>query len=552
MTPFEVRGGHKYYNCELGENMAIIKPIELPEEIRNEPFRRSEVLFFDAAKKLPDSCYVLYGVSWYIKIKNDTWSEGEADFVIISPETGIIIVEVKGGRIGRDDIGWYSIDRNEETHRIKDPVLQASNCKHKLLRYIRNNRYFTDRFLPAKHMVCFPNISIQDAPKIIEAPTEMQILSENLDDLYSCIMGFCKKNYDANAPRLTNNECLQIVNILKPSFDCPTRWSVQAARQNVIINSLTTEQNSIWDMIGENNRVSISGPAGSGKTILAIKCINECIKAGKRAAVLVPSNSLQEYYTASVNSKNLDTYCYHDDFQSFQASELIYDLVVIDEAQDLTENEWIDIYSFFDIEKSSQFVCVFDSNQMLSIGSSCPFERLTSLRLTKVIRNTKEIAEFSTKFYSGLSKPLIIGPDGEGIQYSAVKSIDEIYKQIIKTIRHYVFDEGFNYSDIVILFGDKGKSYFIKEMNSKPNALGVSFRSIKGVSKSYANKAEVILTDSVYRFRGLESKVVILTAIDDVIEKEQKSICYIGASRARNILHIIALEDTIAKINKEE
>lgn len=130
--------------------MARLRPKELPEDIRREPFRGAEVSFFDAAKNLPDSWHILYGVTWYLRVRNNSWSEGEADFVLLSPEDGIVVVEVKGGRIGRNDEGWYSIDRNDELHRIKDPALQAANCKHNLLRYIKENSHFASRILPAR------------------------------------------------------------------------------------------------------------------------------------------------------------------------------------------------------------------------------------------------------------------------------------------------------------------------------------------------------------------------------------------------------------------
>lgn len=525
--------------------MALIRPSELPEDVRSEPFRKSEILFFDAAKNLPNDWHVLYGVTWFVKVRNNSWSEGEADFVIISPDTGIIIVEVKGGRIGRNENGWYSVDRNGEVHQIKDPTLQAANCKHKLLSCIRNHPKFADRFLPAKHMVCFPNISRADAPQIIEAPLEMQILYEDLDCLERKLLEFGKKTYDAATPKLSPNECRQIADILKPNFDCPDRWSIQAHRQNCIINSLTEEQNSIWEMIADNDRVAITGPAGSGKTILAIKSIKTCIQGNGRVLVLVPSKSLQEYYAASVNSDLLDTESYHVDSLSRSSASPDYDLIVIDEAQDITEDEWVNIYTYFNVENIRKLVCVFDSNQRLSKGRECPLEKLVTLKLTKVIRNTKEIAEFSSHFYKSETKPLLVGPNGEKIQYSAVSTPDDLEKTVLKIIRHYVLVEGFEYSDIVVLFGEGGKSAFKKAINNKQNSLGISFRSLRGTYDSYTHKTGIIIADSVYSYRGLENKIVILTGIEDVLETERLNICYVGASRARNVLHIVATSETI-------
>ena len=382
--------------------MAKLKPSELPEEIRNEPFRRAEISFFDAAKNLPQNWFVLYGVTWYLKIKNNTWSEGEADFVIISPETGIVVVEIKGGRIGRDDVGWYSIDRNDEKHRIKDPALQAAQCKHNLLRYIKSISDFTNRFLPARHMVCFPNISENDAPNLIEIPREMQILAEDFDHLEQVILNFSARNYDNSNginKKLTPGECSKIANILKPNFDCPNRWSIQAHKQDIIMNELTEDQSYLWDIIEDNNRILLSGPAGSGKTILALKLINSIIERGGTVLVLLPSVALQYYYRAVINSERMITKSYNTDSLDLQYDDTIYSLVVIDEAQDISEDRWLSLFEEYNIESAHKFLCVFDSNQRLSKqGILCPMEYLIPLKLSKVLRNTKQIENFQQNF----------------------------------------------------------------------------------------------------------------------------------------------------------
>ena len=206
--------------------MAKLRPIELSEEVLNDPFRQSEVRFFEACKSLPDTWTVLHGVTWY-----NSQSEGEADFVIVSPDTGIVIVEVKGGGIGRDEKGWYSINRNEEKHYIRDPYLQAKNCKYNLLKFLKGYSCFKDRHLPARHMICFPNVLRRNSIDLIDLPRETQILFEDLTDLQSSILNFAKRKYDNIHRQLSNEDCLKIVEILKPNFDIPNNESLQTANQ---------------------------------------------------------------------------------------------------------------------------------------------------------------------------------------------------------------------------------------------------------------------------------------------------------------------------------
>ena len=531
--------------------MAKRIPDALPSEILNEPFRQAEIEFFNASISLPDDWFVLYGVSWYLRIKNNTWNEGEADFVLVSPDIGLVVVEIKGGRIGRDENGWYSVDRNDIKHKIKDPSNQAANCKHKLLRFIKADPRFHDRDIPARHMVCFPNVSIKDFPSLIEIPREMQILNEDFKILQEKIESFAQRNYTSigtSNVKLSFNECREIVKILKPNFDCPERWSTLAIKQNKIINDLTEEQAYLWDIIEDNNRVSLSGPAGSGKTVLALKLIQAEIQKGNAVLALLPSYALQKYYSAVISNKLLTTYSYH--CCDGTNDDKHYSLIIVDEAQDITEDGWLCLYESYNISSATRFLCIFDSNQKLNTqGQYCPLEDLIPLKLTKVLRNTNQIGSFASMFYSGEKNIKIIGPNGVNVQFTKANDAEAVVQTVIELIENYVFNKGFDFSDIVVLFADNKKSA-IKKMLNLENALGVSFRGIRAYMDSYAHKSPIVTCESVYVYRGLESKVVLLTGLDNITESQRDSASYIGASRAKNVLHIIANSKTIKSLKQ--
>jgi hypothetical protein len=53
------------------------------------------------AHQLPDECIVLFGVRLLVRDGPDE-IDAEADFIIVEPECGVLVLEIKGGGIRRD------------------------------------------------------------------------------------------------------------------------------------------------------------------------------------------------------------------------------------------------------------------------------------------------------------------------------------------------------------------------------------------------------------------------------------------------------------------
>lgn len=91
-------------------------------------------------ESLPDSWCVLSGLR-NIRPATPTnhFAEMESDFVIFAPGWGYLVLEVKGGRVYRDESGWHSRDRAGKVHRIKSPGQQAQSNAHGLAQYLREH-----------------------------------------------------------------------------------------------------------------------------------------------------------------------------------------------------------------------------------------------------------------------------------------------------------------------------------------------------------------------------------------------------------------------------
>src|SRR5688572_19735243 len=86
----------------------------------------------DAALKPPWAMY--RNVAWLEKRPGDEPADGEADLVVAQPDFGVMVIEVKGGRVSRIGAQWESLDRKGDRHAIKDPFAQVRREMHGLRR----------------------------------------------------------------------------------------------------------------------------------------------------------------------------------------------------------------------------------------------------------------------------------------------------------------------------------------------------------------------------------------------------------------------------------
>src|SRR5690606_38066878 len=101
--------------------------------------------------------------------------DGECDFLVAHPGWGILTLEVKGGGISYDPAAdqWWSKDRNDIRHRIKDPVKQARDAKYAILARLKDSRRWNARHIRVAHGVIFPNSSTPAEDLGADRPREL-------------------------------------------------------------------------------------------------------------------------------------------------------------------------------------------------------------------------------------------------------------------------------------------------------------------------------------------------------------------------------------------
>ena len=67
-------------------------------------------------------------------------------------------------------------------------------------------------------------------------------------------------------------------------------------------------------------------------------------------------------------------------------------------------------------------------------------------------------------------------------------------------------------------------------------------------TEDQAAEPSKVLLESIRRFKGLERPVVVLTGIDELAADEETALLYVGLSRARVHLVVIATDETMKRL----
>src|SRR5436309_15730146 len=99
----------------MGLPMAIFHPPSPPS--RSNP---AELKVRSAFSALDDQWHVCHQI-WWQGPRRGLQADGQADFVLIHPAHGLIVLEVKSGELGLASGSWFTIGRDRVKRNIDDP-----------------------------------------------------------------------------------------------------------------------------------------------------------------------------------------------------------------------------------------------------------------------------------------------------------------------------------------------------------------------------------------------------------------------------------------------
>lgn len=522
----------------------------------DEPSEESERRVAVALRRLPDDWIVLHHVSWQSK-RGGRQGDGEADFLVLHPHRGLLVIEVKGGGIELHDGRWSTIDRHGNRHEIKNPYAQATDSKHALLSWLKDHglagRVRIGHAVVFPHMAALPNVGPAAPPAISFAKPDLDSILVTIDK--------CFTHWGLEAA-LAKSDVAKLLGLLAPTVSARPKLAARTAEAEQDVLLFSAEQVEAFAGLRATRGGLILGGAGTGKTILAMAraqqlaadgfrtllvCYNELLGAdlaqrGALSPLLTAgtfhSICLAETAKAGLPVPALKNARWWDDrapellIEACATNSTAFDAVVVDEAQDFSPL-WLDaLRCVIAADKDAPFFEFADPRQDLWARrwSTDPRHAFV-FELTRNMRNTRPIAERVAATIDTACKDRgVSGP--QPIWRTTAGSPRE--SDIISSVER-LLEEGFSPTNIVVLCED---SILVNRLRE---------RSIGAYSFGRWGSRGVPV-ESISRFKGLDAAAVVLALAENNGPSHQAQ-AYVGMSRARSLLVVIGSEATKKAVN---
>lgn len=255
--------------------------------------------------QLPQDWIVVCNIAWALRSDGGVVKDGQCDFVVLVPRLGMAILEVKGShsvRVGEDGT-WFRREENLRTREMtrevaidESPPEQASRNMHSLARLVCDR--LPRQTFPGAYafLVAYPNgvvegpSTLYDPSTIVAKPDTPKLVRRIRAALEARIHGSSREDF---TEEVANRVALILTN---STFSVAGRDTPLDARDDSeAVDDLTRQQFAALRGAFELPRVAIVGPAGSGKTLLAMWKLEALMEQGRRAIYVCFNKALAEF-----------------------------------------------------------------------------------------------------------------------------------------------------------------------------------------------------------------------------------------------------------------
>ena len=555
---------------------------ETPRRGTGEGARAEAILFEVLAKDLPNEFFVYHHLTF---LEETRAAEGEADFLVLNRKQGMLLIECKGSGVHRTGSGeWFRMENQKEVRMQESPFDQAERSRWNLVKELQNRSQKAFPRITANfpfvhgHAVAFPLANFESGSLPLGANRGITFFQSDLPDIGKRVMDameFWAQKVRPPEP-LSEKEFKRFrKDVLHPHLYITTKLGeeIEGGRQQMI--RLSQEQVQPLKGLACNQRIRVKGGAGTGKTLLALEFARKLAGEGKKALIVCFNESLADYLRKEVGTWEssrdrvevrhfhgmcLDAYRvlgrdFHlPDPRDAQAAGEFWngeapcalvealaggdfprwDAIVADEGQDFKEDWWKILENCL-VDREKGHLAIFCDPSQDIFGSGCHLPACsTELPLTTNFRNTRKVAEFVKKLGKVSMESPLSCLEGRDVTVKRYKTLDEELEILGNLVKELIEVQRVNPGYIAILTPHSPNHSVLRGKNKL-----VGYPLVFS-SQERNEVKDAILHMSIYKFKGLESEVVILADIDPEDDLCKDPVVYSGASRACQSLYILA------------
>ncbi len=462
--------------------------------------------------QLPGEYVVYHSVDWVLGARKpgEAVVQGEADFIIAHPIDGVLVLEAKGGELDYDPATrrWTQSGRSGRHHLDEDPFHQARDEMHSLVEILSHQPGW-DTWRPSYgYGVAFPDgLLARDAHP--GARAEWAIDRDDMDRLESRVKEIMNAwRRPGRRFGAAGMEALERALGFRVEIRTPLRMKFDQEDRKIV--ELTDDQAYVLSYVTKLHRAAIVGPAGSGKTMLALAIASRLAGGGNDTLLTCFNWRLADYLKENTREIRHAQVIHFHELCRQMAKEA--GLTVPDEPTE-------------DTAARDHFERVLPD--LLQEGA-----RPANLR------NTKPIHEFVSVFYGGDAKPATHGPAGPPVEILGYKDDDDLAHLLALVLKN-LEGEDVPLEDVVVLTPARRAKSALRQRDH-----------VDGYELSDEPEPGKVLTCTVHGFKGLERPVVIVAEIGQRHQEDLAKYLYVGGSRARNHLIVLAAEPTARKLRQ--
>ena len=519
--------------------------------------------------------------------RHRTQRAGEADFVVIVPHKGVLCLEIKAHARVQRDAGIWIYGSRAESRDARGPFKQASEAMHSIRGRVIARDPSLSRLVFWSGVV-FTSVEFRvqseewhDWQILDSAALRSQPISVLLGDMLARGRAFLMRTptaawFDPSRSEPTPAQCTRLAQLLRPDFEAFESPRARATERRSELKRYTLEQFGALDAMTNNPRVVFEGPAGTGKTLLAIESARRARAAGRRVLLICFNRLLGHWLEAETESlrPQVTTTTLHrhmlaiakqqvvgvDPPRLFWESELPlraidqlladdaperFDEVIVDEAQDILRDLYLDVIDlgvrgglaagrwklFGDFERQAIYGATSEPLSQLIERRAGLVPRF-SLRVN--CRNTPRVAEL-VQALGGLLPPYskVLRPDdGVDPEIRYFADGDEQRDLLIRVLEELDRD-GFRGQDVVIL-SPRSESACAASLTDL--RWGERLRPLGPIPTGHSGYC------SIHAFKGLEAPAIIVTDVERVVGPDASALFYVAATRALHRVIVLAHE----------